>query len=139
MCVEMIEVVPVRVDQLLSNWGRWAREGMGARGRARSAEGRYRAEPLANTVGGDEVDAGEAVLVESVMRFLPVKERGLLVGHYVRRLSWQPLSRALALPMQRPRYDRMLREAAMMAWNRYEVVASRRNARIHSAPQFASA
>jgi hypothetical protein len=68
------------------------------------------------------IDERDAVRMEGIMRFLPEKDRDLLVGHYIYRAGWQSLSRILVLPINRDQYNQRLRRAALMAYNRFEVV-----------------
>ncbi len=135
----VVIVVPVEIDRMLQNWGRWVRDSKQSASRCRSIEHRYRPDEEGVRPMTGVVDALDAALVEGVMRFLPVKDRALLVGHYVDWSFWQPLARILGMRMQREYFDAALRKAALMAWHRYEIVAKRKSSCVYSAPQFVSA
>jgi hypothetical protein len=122
------QAVPSHIDQTLANWGAWCRQAPGRGcGACFSAEGRYRrrGDDTDSVIADVPVDEHDAARVESIMRHLPDKDRGLLIGHYAYRMPWQPLCRVLVLRINREGFDNRLRRAAHMAWNRYELVRDR--------------
>ncbi len=105
------------VDDRLCNWARWAND-RPARGRARSAEGRYR------PVGGDlderrtptpSIDLADALLVGRALARLPQRELALIKAHYLERRRDDEIAVALRIP--RREWMLVARYALMMARN----------------------
>lgn len=113
----MLSADLVDVDDRLRNWARWANE-RPARGRARSAEGRYR------PVGGDlddrralgpSIDLADALLVGRALGRLPQRELVLIKAHYLQRRRDDEIAVALHIP--RREWILVARYAMYMARN----------------------
>lgn len=91
------------LDARLDDWAFWVtRRGMVV-GRARSAEGNYRPERVADDEARSArrmVDELDALLIERTVCALdfPVTARGLLVGWYVLRANRHQICRRLGIP-----------------------------------------